>query len=108
MNSFRELQNVYEDYRGDITNFPIKSIPIQQSQVSYRKGELPGATPGQGVRTYTVSSTPFSIGEDEDEVLIPKSVVVNKIQHLIADAEEKGMTYASSQLLSFLEFVNKL
>jgi len=108
MNSFRELQSVYEDYRGDFTNFPQRSVPIQQSQVSYRKGELPGATPGQGVRTYTVTATPFGIGEDEDEVMIPKSVIVNELQSLIADAEEKGMTYASSQLLSFLEFVGKL
>jgi hypothetical protein len=108
MNSFRELQNVYEDYRGDSTNFPIKSIPIQQSQVSYRKGELPGATPGQGVRTYTVTATPFSIGEDEDEVMVPKSVIINRLNELMEDSEKKGMTYASSQLLSFLEFVSKL
>lgn len=107
MNSFRELQNVYEDYRGDFTNYPNKSFPIQQSQVSYRKGELPGATPGQGIRTFTVSSDPYGV-EDEDEVLIPKSAIVSKLNELMTDAEEKGMTYASSQLMSLLSFVQKM
>jgi len=107
MSSFRELQSVYEDYRGDSADYPIKSFPVQQSQVSYRKGELPGATPGQGIRTYTVSADPYGV-EDEDEVLIPKSVIINKLNDLLADAEEKGMTYASSQLMSLLLFVDKI
>ena len=107
MSSFRELQSVYEDYRGDSADYPIKSFPVQQSQVSYRKGELPGATPGQGIRTYTVSADPYGV-EDEDEVLIPKSVIINKLNDLLSDAEEKGMTYASSQLMSLLLFVDKI
>lgn len=107
MNSFRELQNVYEGYRGDFTNYPDKSFPIQQSQVSYRKGELPGATPGQGIKTFTVSSDPFGV-EDEDEKMISKSLVLSKLNELLADAEEKGMTYASSQLMSFLSMIDKM
>jgi hypothetical protein len=108
MNSFRELQNVYENYRGDFTNYPDKTFPIQQSQVSYRKGELPTATPGQGIKTFTVSNNPYGLSEDEDESMIPKSVIVSKLNELLSDAEEKGMTYASSQLMSFLSMVNKM
>ena len=105
MNSFRELQNIYEDYRGDITNFPLKSYKVQQSDVSYRKGELPGATPGQGISTYTVASDPFGV-EDEDEQLVSKSKILSKINDLLSEAESD--IQSAKHLYTLLDYISKM
>lgn len=107
-NFLRELQMVYEDYRGDITRPPImvngQKAPVV-SHISYRQGELPGAYPGYPSRPIT--TTPFQPGEDEDESMISKSAVINKISTLLVDAEEQGMTYATSSLVDLLKFVRE-
>lgn len=105
MNSFRELQNIYEDYRGDTSNYPHKTYYAQQSDVSYRKGELPTASPGQGIKTFTVSSDPYGI-EDEDEQLVSKSKILTKINNLLAEAEND--IQSAKHLYDLLDYINKM
>jgi hypothetical protein len=46
--------------------------------------------------------------EDEDETVISKSMVVKKINALLADAEERGMSFAGDQLFDLLTFIEEL
>lgn len=107
MSSFlRELQNVYnEGYGGDITYPPImargQKVPMRSNTSYYG---LPGTQPGQGNPSMPSVNIPY---EAEEEALISKIVLKNKINELLNQAEEKGMGYASESLYDLLSFIDK-
>jgi hypothetical protein len=111
MNSFRELQDLYEGYRGvavDFDELNSKFAPRSDIKNSYYgKGQLPTGVPGNAGNAYSFNQTNMSF-EDEDETVISKSMIVKKINALLADAEERGMSFAGDQLFDLLTFIEEL
>ncbi len=113
MSSFlRELQSIYgEGYGGDTSNYPPQTYAVQQNNTSYRKGELPGATPGQGIRTYTVSSDPYGLENEEEsvkdkDVLVSKKQIIDKITNLINGGEDNITSLP--HLFELLKYIKSL
>lgn len=110
-NFLRELQGIYcEGFGGDTSNYPPQTYAVQQNNTSYRKGELPGATPGQGIRTYTVSSDPFGLEDEEHkevkDVLVSKNKILSKINNLI-NKEESNIA-SLPHLFDLLKYIKEL
>ena len=100
MDSFRELQEIYEGYRGHSTQPASRSFPAVQGKHSY-KGPLPGSTPGgQGPIMSTIPSI------DEEAVSINKKAVTSKIKTLIDVSHQEGSN--PKHLIELLSYINKL
>lgn len=105
MHDLRKIQQIYEYYRGNATDMDhIKFTPAAApTGYSYDKYGLPTNTPS-GQRLVTVPV------ENEEEVIqlqgsISKSLVVDKIDSLIKEAEKWDMDYAISQLSTLKQFI---
>ena len=98
MDSFRELQMIYEGYRGHSVQPTSQTYPTVQSNHSY-KGPLPGQTSsGQGP---VMSTIPTS---DEEGAVISKKAIKNKILSLIQSSDASGLDPKHLfELLSFIE-----
>ena len=109
-NCYKEIQAIYEDYRGDSLSWPdqtsgmraLNTAPMSQT---YPKGGLPGAQPGQGTSPLTVT-----VSDDEEEPIhyILKHDVLNIIDNLFKKAEESGALYAQEYLFDLLNDIAKL
>lgn len=112
-NSFKELQNIYEEYRGDISDwskqtYGMKDLNTASMSQTYPKGGLPGAQPGQGT---SVLTTPVCDDEEEqtdNTAFISKQLVIKMINELLEDATERGMSYAQEHLFNLLRDVKNL
>lgn len=105
-NFLRELQQVYvaEDYRGDITNSPLYTHGVKtptRSKISY--DGLPGNQPGQG----NPSMVTASVEQAEEQQMISKEVLKQKINDLMSNASERGMDFATEALYDLLQFIEK-
>ena len=109
-NCYKEIQAIYEDYRGDSLSWPIETsgmralntAPMSQT---YPKGGLPGAQPGQGTSPLTVT-----VSDDEEEPIhyISKRDVLSIIDNLFKKADESGAVYAQEHLIDLLNDIAKL
>jgi len=112
-NSFKELQTIYEEYRGDVSDwskqtYGMKDLNTASMSQTYPKGGLPGAQPGQGTSMLT---TPVSDDEEEqtgDTTLISKQLVIKMINELFKDATDRGMSYAQEHLFNLLRDVKNI
>lgn len=98
-NSFRDLQTIYEDYRGQSINFPNNAqyTPPRDNVHSYNTSfNDPGASRG-------MVTTP--IASDEENYTVTMSQVKNKIEELMKEAEDAGMTFATEHLHTLLKFI---
>ena len=130
MNEFEEMQKIYEEGVGG--NYPmggqvgqsIAALPYgpdlkysprsrTPGKLTYRKGELPTASPGQGnAQGYDRQLTPGNmttvIAGDEEvaERKISNTAVISKIKDLITKAEEEDnptCTYTLAQLMQHVK-----
>ena len=66
MDSFRELQQIYEGYQGQAINFPELPTGVKaagESKHSYKKGMLPGQTPSK--QDQVMSTIPLHSSDEE-------------------------------------------
>lgn len=106
-NFLKELQAVYvcEDYRGDITNPPLYINGVKaptRSKTSYEG--LPGNQPGQGNPTMIGTS----VEQAEEQPMISKELIRNKINDLMQNAQDRGMDFATEALYDLLQFIEKV
>lgn len=110
MSSFRELQEIYEGYRGLAQDFGPNSKYTARLDIknSYMGG--PGTSPsGENRPTVNRIGTYSEDGEDGvPDKTVSKNAVKQKINEIIADAESRGMNYAKEQFFDLLSFVEKL
>lgn len=100
-NSFRDLQTIYEDYRGQAINFPNNSqyTPPRDNAHSYNTSfNDPGSS--RGMVTTAIPS-------DEENYTVTIQEIKNKIEELMEEADAAGMTYATNHLLDLLNFIKK-
>ncbi len=114
VNSFRELQKIYEDYRGMSFN-PSPNIgnTADPSKYSYR-GSLPfnaGGSDNAYARNALNTGITITPAEDEDEPIqgpISKKTVLDKINDLMTLAKDDEMMYAVHTLGQLKEFIKQL
>lgn len=107
MNSFRELQVLYEDRIGDTYNDNTnKSYTPRNSNISYDPSGLKGIKADQYGANFP-SSVP--VGEQEEEVdLSPECRrIYDKVIEMIHEAEKHDMQYAINQLAELKRFICK-
>lgn len=109
MSSFRDLQKIYEDYRGMSFNpSPNVAYHADPSKYSYR-GSLPFNAGGadNAYARAALNVGPVIADDEEDTVLgeIIKSAVVDKINDLMKTAESDDMMYAVHLLGQLKEFI---
>lgn len=111
MSSFRDLQKIYEDYRGmSFSPSPNKSYTAEPSKYSYR-GTLPfnsGGADNQYAASAVQSHGPTPIADDEehlDDGEIKKSDVIDHINRLQKQAIADEMQYAAHMLGLVKEFI---
>jgi len=98
-NSFRDLQTIYESYpMGNDPSDNLKYTPRLDIKNSYLTGIN---KPGAGMITAAVH-------EAEEERSIPIGPLKQKINALLADSEERGMGYCTSQLYEILKFIESI
>jgi hypothetical protein len=97
-NSFRDLQTIYESYpMGNDPSDNLKYTPRLDIKNSYLTGiNKPG--------TNMITS---ALPEAEEEKSIPFGPLKQKINALLADSEERGMGYCTSQLYELLKFIER-
>ena len=98
MSSFREIQSIYEQYEGFNPN--AKYTPRFDVKNSAEFGGL--NDPGE---TRPPVSIVASENEEEDGV-IKKSVIRNRINELLNDESLRGMEYAHAALYDILKLVS--
>ena len=79
MDSFRELQQIYEGYRGQAINFP--ELPVgarapSESKHSYKKGGLPGQVTGK--QNQVMSTIPVHSSDEEVDLQVVIDNLINK------------------------------
>lgn len=107
MDSFRELQEIYEGYRGHSEQPASQSYPATQGKHSY-KGPVPGQTPGgQGP---IMVNTPMHSDEEShtDMSSFMRQDILKKIETLIKDAERFDDTKTLFALNDLRVFVKNL
>lgn len=85
MDSFRELQQIYEGYQGQAINFPEVTSGVKaptESKYSYRKGLLPGQTPGKQNRVMAT----IPLHSSDEEVTLH-----TMIDRLISKSRDEGI-----------------
>ena len=98
-NSFRELQTIYESYpMGNDPSDNLKYTPRLDIKNSYLTGIN---KPGTNMIT-------TALPEAEEERSIPVEPLKQKINALLADSEERGMGYCTSQLYELLKFIESI
>lgn len=115
MNSFRELQQIYEGgWRGDsLSTNPNRGYGADQSKYSYRKGDLPvnsgGSDNAYARYAANTPTTPIPVSDEEEPASvrgsIEKALVINKLQELMDAAEADGMDYALHALGLVKQFI---
>jgi len=114
MNSYRELQQIYEGgWRGDSLNVnPNRGYKADQSKHSYRKGDLPvnsgGSDNAYARFAANNPSTPTPVSDEEEPThrgVIQKSKILNKIDDLMSAASTDGMDYALHSLGMLKSFI---
>ena len=113
MSSFRDLQKIYEDYRGMSFNpSPNKAYTADPSKYSYR-GTLPFNAGGSD-NAYASNEnnftgghpTPISCDEEQyDDGDVSKKEVIEKIKELQEIASKDEMMYAVHLLGTLKEFL---
>jgi len=112
MSSFRDLQKIYEDYRGMSFNpNPNKAYTAEPSKYSYR-GSLPFNAGGadNAYARAALNVGPVIADDEEDAVVvvvgaINKSSAIDKINDLMKMAESDDMMYAVHLLGQLKEFI---
>jgi hypothetical protein len=95
-NSFRDLQAIYESYpMGNDPSDNLKYTPRLDIKNSYLTGIN---KPGAGMVT-------AALPESEEEKSIPIGPLKAVINKLLADSEERGMGYCTTQLYELLKFI---
>lgn len=111
-NVFQEMGLIYESgYRDNGLDYGgnYKYVPSTDLKNSYSgKGQLPTGTPGNAGNAYSFNSTHTTFEDEEGPTgSISKKEISVKINELLDDANEKGMSYAIEQLYELLQFINK-
>lgn len=108
VSSFRELQKIYEDYRGMSFNpSPNKAYTAEPSKYSYR-GSLPfNAGGADNVFARNSLNTVVAPADDEEEPVgvINKKMVIDRINELIKQSVDDEMMYAAHSLGQLKEFI---
>lgn len=101
MSAFRELQTVYEYYsRAQTVEFPDgKFTPNRDDKNSF----YPPGINSPDRKDMPVTFQTYDQSEETFSKTIPE--IVEKINTLIKDSEEKGMTYATQHLFDLLKFI---
>jgi hypothetical protein len=100
MNSFRELQSLYEDYRSaQSVEFPQQNYKTTDDNHTYHRGQLPGNTPGSsGASSIGV---PVECNEEEENGSIEKKALLAYINKLI----EKNDMVVNKEIHDILSFI---
>lgn len=109
VSSFRELQKIYEDYRGMSFNpSPNRGYTAEPSKYSYR-GSLPfNAGGADNVFARNALNTLVTPADDEEEPItgtVSKSAIINKIDELMDKASADEMMYAVHTLGQLKELI---